>query len=72
MHGLASGRGGWHKMDDKPASPLIGPLIAPMAAITAFSLWGLYPLYFKAIDHVPAFEVNTKYPASNKTDERRC
>ncbi|NQV46725.1 MAG: EamA family transporter RarD [Rhodospirillaceae bacterium] len=40
-------------MDSKPESPLIGPL----AAITAFSLWGGYPLYFKAIKHVPAFEI---------------
>jgi len=26
-------------------------------ALSAFSLWGLYPLYFKALSDVPAFEV---------------
>jgi len=26
-------------------------------AIAAFSLWGVFPLYFKAVSHLPAFEV---------------
>lgn len=27
------------------------------AALAAFSLWGIFPLYFKAMSHVPAFEI---------------
>ncbi|NQU58070.1 MAG: EamA family transporter RarD [Rhodospirillales bacterium] len=32
-------------------------LIGAAAALTAFSLWGIYPLYFKALSDVAAFEV---------------
>jgi len=32
-------------------------LIGVGAAFTAFSLWGIYPLYFKALSQVPAFEI---------------
>lgn len=28
-----------------------------MAALAAFSLWGAIPIYFKAVSHIPAFEV---------------
>ncbi len=28
-----------------------------MAALTAYSIWGIYPLYFKMFSHIPAFEV---------------
>jgi chloramphenicol-sensitive protein RarD len=27
------------------------------AALTAYSIWGIYPLYFKIFSHIPAFEV---------------
>lgn len=32
-------------------------LIGAAAALTAFSLWGIFPLYFKTVSHIPAFEV---------------
>ena len=38
-------------MDDKKT------LTGAVAALAAFSLWGAIPIYFKAVSHIPAFEV---------------
>ena len=32
-------------------------LVGAGAALAAFSLWGIFPIYFKAVSHIPAFEV---------------
>lgn len=32
-------------------------LVGAGAALAAFSLWGVFPLYFKMVSHIPAFEV---------------
>ncbi len=32
-------------------------LIGGGAALCAFSMWGFYPVYFKMVSHIPAFEV---------------
>ena len=32
-------------------------LLGVAAALVAFSLWGVFPLYFKAVSHLPPFEV---------------
>ncbi len=36
-----------------PHSSLSGAI----AAIAAFSIWGIFPLYFKVVAHIPAFEI---------------
>ena len=36
-----------------PDSSLMGAVFA----LTAFSIWGFFPVYFKSVSHVPAFEV---------------
>ncbi|WP_421852140.1 EamA family transporter RarD [Oricola sp.] len=33
------------------------PLAGFVYAISAYGLWGFFPLYLKAVDHIPAFEV---------------
>ena len=33
------------------------PLTGAAAAFTAFSLWGVFPIYFKAVSYIPPFEV---------------
>lgn len=40
-------------LDDPPANPRRGMLYA----IGAYGLWGVFPLYFKAVRHVPADEI---------------
>jgi len=32
-------------------------LVGAGAALAAFSLWGVFPIYFKAVSHIPAFEI---------------
>ena len=32
-------------------------LVGAFAALAAFSIWGFIPLYFKAVSHLPAFEI---------------
>lgn len=32
-------------------------LVGAFAALAAFSMWGFFPLYFKAVSHLPAFEI---------------
>lgn len=32
-------------------------MLGGAAALVAFSIWGVFPLYFKAVSHIPAFEV---------------
>ncbi len=32
-------------------------LVGAFAALAAFSMWGFIPLYFKAVSHLPAFEI---------------
>ncbi len=32
-------------------------LAGAVAALVAFSIWGVFPLYFKAVSHLPAFEI---------------
>lgn len=40
-----------------PHERFAGPLVGVTCALPAFLIWGLSPLYWKALGHVPAFEI---------------